>query len=208
MGTALEKAMNGEKVADGAVKGALKEAVEKLENMGGRLSKFKERGESTADALISTVEMQGAVMVASMAEGYWGEEKMDVGPVDVRAVGGFGLGGYGLYQAMQGKKGYEHALALGNGLLATVSCRLGRNAGKALREKSEKGNKDAGKASSAPANAAPASAPPAIPDAAGDYGDLVRDIVFTEHETAGRGGGGRKEPARHKPNRFIPAEAA
>lgn len=202
MGSALERAMKGEKVADGATKSALKEAVEKLESMGGRISKFKERGESTVDALISTAEIQGTVMVASMAEGFWGEDKMDIGPIDIRAAGGLITGGYGLYQAMEGKKGYEHALAIGNGLLATVSCRLGRNAGKALREKGEKKPDAKDKPASPPANAAPS-----IAVNEGDFGDLVRDIVMTEDETGGRRGG-RKEPARHKPNRFIPVDEA
>ena len=44
------------------------------------------------------------------------------------------VGGYGVYQAMNGKGG-SHALAIGHGLLATGIGRIGRHAGKALAEK-------------------------------------------------------------------------
>ena len=97
------------------------------------------------DALIYAGETQGTVFVASFAEGYLGEEKMDVGPVDLRLAGGIASAGYGIYNVMTGKGG-EHALAVGNGLISTALSRVGRNAGKALAEKKEKdkGEKKAG----------------------------------------------------------------
>ena len=66
----------------------LNEALDKVKNLGGRLSKMKEVGESVAEAVIATAETQGTVFAASFAEGYFGEEKMDVGPVDMRLGGG------------------------------------------------------------------------------------------------------------------------
>lgn len=204
MTTALSKAMQGEKVPDRQQKGALAEAVGKLKNLGGRISKAKEKSEAVADAVIATAEMQGAAFGASFAEGYFGEEKMDVGPVDLRVGGGLLVGGYGLYQTMTGKGG-SHSLAIGNGLLAIGLGRVGRNAGKALAEKREK--KEGQEQPAGQGAAAPAHPPPAqIPAAQGDFGDLVRDIFLTPNasgaETAGRGA-----PERHRPSRFIRADA-
>lgn len=209
--TALSKALQGEKVPDKAQKGALAEAVDKIKNLGGRISRAKEMSETVADAVIHTAETQGTVFAASFAEGYLGEDKMDVGPVDLRLAGGILLGGYGLYSSMSGKGG-EHALALGNGLLATGIARVGRNAGRALADK----NRKPGDATQSPAptaqapttTATPASTPPAIPLADGDFGDLVRDIFYTEKTAGDDPDGRKKEPARHRPSRFIRAEAA
>jgi hypothetical protein len=204
--TALSKALQGEKLPDKQQKGALAEAVDKIKNLGGRISRAREVSETVAEAVLHTAETQGTVFAASFAEGYFGEERMDVGPVDLRLAGGLVVGGYGLYSTMNGKGG-SHALALGNGLLATGISRIGRNAGRALADK-----KKAGDTAQAPAQV-PAQPPmaalpaPAIPQADGDFGDLVRDIFLTpdasgEPETAGR----RKD--RHRPSRFIRADAA
>ena len=202
MTTALSKAMQGEKVPDKQQRGALAEAVGKLKNLGGRISKAKEKSEAVAEAVIATAEMQGAVFGASFAEGYFGEEKMDVGPVDMRVGGGLLVGGYGLYKTMTGSGG-SHALALGNGLLATGLGRVGRNAGKALAEKKDKKAQDPAATQQAAAQPPP---PAQLPAAQGDFGDLVRDIFLTPNasgaETAGRGA-----PERHRPSRFIRADA-
>ena len=225
--TALSKAMNGEKIPETQQKGALTEAVDKLKNMGGRLSKVKEVAENVGDAVLHTAETQGTVFAASFAEGYLGEEKLDLGPVDIRTVGGVIIGGYGMYKTMTGKGG-EHAMAIGNGLLATGVGRMGRNAGRALAEKYRGNGGTPGNGAGANANAnggngagnagnaappAPPPAPPAIPQANGDFGELVRDIFLTpdtagaeapKPETAGRS----TVPARYKPSRFIRAQAA
>ncbi|MFN7132582.1 MAG: hypothetical protein ACK4N5_10915, partial [Myxococcales bacterium] len=131
MSTALQKAVAGEKVPDSKKTGVLNEALDKVKSLGGRLSRAKELSETLAEAVIATAETQGTVFAASFAEGYLGEEKMDIGPVDLRLGGGLLVGGYGLYQSMSGKGG-SHALAIGNGLLATGIGRIGRHAGKAL----------------------------------------------------------------------------
>ncbi len=200
--TALDKAISGEKVSDKQAKGALADAVGKIKNLGGRITKAREVSEAMADAVIHTAETQGTVFVASFAEGYWGEDKMDLGPVDMRVGGGLIVGGYGLYKTMTGKGG-SHALALGNGLLATGVGRVGRNAGKALAEKNNKpAPPPAAAATPQPANQGSQAAPPAI-EANGDFGALVRDILLSPNgEEAGA------VPARARPSRFLRATAA
>jgi hypothetical protein len=177
--TDLEKAVSGEKVPDRKKTGVLNAALGKLKSAGGRLAKMKELGEHVADAVIATAETQGTVFAASFAEGYFGEEKMDLGPVDMRLGGGLAVGGYGLYQAMS-RKGGQHALAIGNGLIATGVGRIGRHAGKALAEKKAAGNPPPAAQAPAPAAApAPATAgtPPAI--AADDIGEIARMVRMT-----------------------------
>ena len=177
MNTALSKAMNGEKVSDGQAKGALAEAVGKLKNFGGRISRTAKLSEAIADAVIATAETQGTVFAASFAEGYFGEEKMDLGPIDMRLGAGLALGGYGLYKSMTGK-GSTHALALGNGLMATGIGRIGRHAGKALAEK--KNAPAAPPAAAAAPAAVPATAGVARPQlAADDIGEIARMVRMT-----------------------------
>ncbi|MEQ1571366.1 MAG: hypothetical protein ABMA64_37405, partial [Myxococcota bacterium] len=95
--TALSKALQGEKLPDKQQKGALAEAVDKIKNLGGRISRAREVSETVAEAVLHTAETQGTVFAASFAEGYFGEDRMDVGPVDLRLAGGLVVGGYGLY---------------------------------------------------------------------------------------------------------------
>ena len=212
--TALAKAMGGQELSEKQTKGALAEAVEKLTKEGGKLSKLKENMGNLGDAMIHAGETQGTVFVASFAEGYLGEEKMDIGPVDLRLAGGVASAGYGFYNVMTGKGG-EHALAVGNGLISTAIGRVGRNAGRALAEKREKG-KGEKKADAAPAadSAKPAPATDkekaAIEEAGGDFGDFVRDIFLTPDGDAAEGRRERRgeRVERHKPTRFIRATVA
>ncbi len=194
MSTALNKAVAGDKVPDSKKNGVLAEALDKVKSMGGRFSKMKEVSETLADAVIATAETQGTVFAASFAEGYFGEEKMDVGPVDMRLGGGLLLGGYGLYKTMSGKGG-AHALALGNGLLATGIGRIGRHAGKALAEKKST------PATPAPAAAAPAPAVPATAGhpqlAADDIGEIARMVRMTPG-TEGEAIEGRRRRQRQR----------
>lgn len=194
MSTALASAVQGNKIPDSKKNGVLNEALDKVKSMGGRFTRMKEMSEQLADAVIATAETQGVVFAASFAEGYLGEEKMDVGPVDVRTAGGLLLGGYGLYKTMSGKGG-AHALALGNGLLATGIGRIGRHAGKALADKKAAPATPAAD----PGQAAPAPAPaqPQIKgDDIGEIARMVRMTPGTEGERVeGRrrqGGGGRE----------------
>ena len=177
---ALAKVMNGEKIPDSQAKGALAAAASKLKSMGGRVGRMKELGEQVAEAVIATAETQGTVFAASFAEGYFGEEKMDLGPVDMRLGGGLVLGGYGVYQAMNGKGG-SHALAIGNGLLATGIGRIGRHAGKALAEKKAAPATPPPAQTPAPA-AAPAPVAAGVPThaiAADDIGEIARMVRMT-----------------------------
>ena len=216
--TALAKAMDGKELSDKQTKGALAEAMEKLSREGGKLSKLKDNMGNVGDSLIHTGEMQGTVFMASFAEGYLGEEKMDVGPVDLRLAGGVVSAGYGIYNVLTGKGG-EHALAVGNGLISTALARVGRNAGKALAEKKDKKEeKKADSSSQPPAKGAESKGdePKALPGAGasagdapsqGDFGDLVRDIFLTPDEDAAEGRRERRgeRPERAKPSRFIRA---
>lgn len=206
--TALAKAMNGENLSERQAKGALADALGKLGKEGGKLSRLKENMGNLGDALLHAGETQGTVFVASFAEGYFGEEKMDVGPVDLRLAGGVVTAGYGFYNVMTGKGG-EHALAVGNGLLATGIARVGRNAGKALAEKKDKGKGEGAGSSAASGSGQAEGAPKQVTgneggQAEGDFGELVRDIFLTPdgESTEGRRGGA---PQRHRPSRFIRA---
>ena len=204
MNTALSKAMNGEKVSDGQAKGALAEAVGKLKSFGGKISKTAKLSEAVADAVIATAETQGAVFAASFAEGYFGEEKMDLGPIDMRLGAGLALGGYGLYKSMTGK-GSTHALALGNGLLATGIGRIGRHAGKALAEKKNApATPPAAAAAPAPA-AAPATAGiPARPQlAADDIGEIARMVRMTPGTEGESIEGRRRRQREGRSDRFV-----
>lgn len=195
----LQQAMNGEKVPETKQKGALTEAVGKIKNLGGQLSKVKEVSERVGDTLLYTAETQSMVFAGSFVEGYFGEDRMDLGPVDLRTASGLVISGYGMYKTMTGKGG-EHALALGTGLLATGVARMGRNAGHALAEKY------AAKNPAPPAPAAPAT-PPAVPQTSGDFGELVRDIFLTPDAAGQPETAGRNLPTRHKPSRFLRADA-
>jgi len=182
----LKTAMTGGKVPDSKMKGVFSEAIAKAKNLTGRFNKAREMSEELADAVIATAETQGTVFAATFAEGYLGEEKMDIGPVDLRLGGGLLLGGYGLYKTMSGKGG-SHALALGNGLMAAGIGRIGRHAGRALAEKK---NGSATPPAQAPAAApAPVAAPPAQikGDDIGEIARMVRMVPGTEGEdVAGR----------------------
>ncbi len=214
--TALEKAIGGAPLSDKQKESALAQAVEKLTKGEGKLSKLKENMGNVGDALIHTGETQGTVFIASFAEGYLGEDKMDIGPVDLRMAGGIASAGYGFYNVMSGKGG-EHALAVGNGLISTALARVGRNAGKALAEKRarDKGEKKATESAGTPAADTKAADNKALPGGGephqeGDFGELVRDIFLTPDGDAAEGRRERRgeRVERHRPSRFIRATVA
>ncbi len=168
--TAMQKAMSGEKVPESKTRAVLNEALSQAKNLGNRIARAREVSEELAEAVLQTAETQGTVFAASFAEGYFGEEKMDVGPVDLRLGGGLLVGGYGLYKSMSGKGG-SHALAIGNGLLAVGIGRIGRHAGRALAEKKN--------GSSTPPAQPPAAAPApvAAPATRGEPAQLAADDI-------------------------------
>ncbi len=77
--------------------------------------------------------MQGTVFAASFAERYFGQERMELGPVDPRLAGGLVVGGYCLQSTMNGTGG-SHARARERPRRHLIS-RIGRNAGRALADK-------------------------------------------------------------------------
>jgi len=176
------------------------EAAGKLKSLGGKFTRAREMSETIADAVIATAETQGTVFAASFAEGMYGEEKMDLGPVDMRLGGGLVLAGYGLYKSMSGKGG-THALALGNGLLCTGIARIGRNAGRALAEK-----KATAQATQTPAPVAAAAPVPAPPQLKGDdIGEIARMVRMTPGTEGERVEGRRRDRDGDRNDRFVRA---
>jgi hypothetical protein len=133
--TALNKALRGEPVTEKQAQGALSQAVGRLSNLGKKTEKTKEAIAETGAMVIHTAETQGTLFLASMAEGYFGKTKLEVGGVDVRAPLAIATQGYGIYETMSGKKSGGHALALGNGLMGSWLASVGMSAGRTLREK-------------------------------------------------------------------------
>ncbi|MCK6527661.1 hypothetical protein L6R50_08890 [Myxococcota bacterium] len=131
MTTALQKAIKGEKVSEAQAPRALAEAVDRITSLSKRAAKAKEVVAATGEAAIATAEMQGAVVLSSVAEGYFGQPKMEVAGIDLRAPVGLLTLGFGFYQMATGGGG-EHALALGNGVTASWVASLGRRAGERL----------------------------------------------------------------------------
>jgi hypothetical protein len=134
--TALQTAMQGGKVSDKAAQGALGNAVSRIANLTKKANTSKEAMMETGTLVLHTAETQGSLFLASMAEGYLGEEKLKLGPVDLRAPVGLLAQGYGLYQTITGQKGAgQHVLALGNGVMGSWLANVARNAGRTLAEK-------------------------------------------------------------------------
>ncbi len=182
--TALQKAIDGQKLNDTQVKGALSQAVDKITSLSKRAEKAKDSVETTATAAIHTAEIQGSVFLASLAEGYFGADRMKPGGViDIRAGVAVAGIGYGLYEAMSGKGG-GHVLSIANGIGASYLACVGRAAGQILAEKRGM-------------SPAPIPAPPAILDNPVVQGP-EREIHLTP------------EPRRRRAgrNRFTRAEAA
>ncbi|MCB9686017.1 MAG: hypothetical protein H6738_24465 [Alphaproteobacteria bacterium] len=134
--SALNKAMNGDKVTDRQAKGALSQAVDKISSLTKRAQKSKEAMAETGAMVVHTAETQGSLFLSSMAEGYFGSDKLKIGSVDIRAPVGLLAQGYGLYEAMSGKgSAAGHALALGNGVMGSWLASVAVSAGRTLAEK-------------------------------------------------------------------------
>ena len=134
--SALAAAMKGDKVNDRQAKTALGQAVTRIASLTKRANASKEAMAHTGSMVVHTAETQGSLFLASMAEGYFGEEKLKVGSVDVRAPLALAAQGYGLYDTMKGgKNGGAHLLALGNGLMGSWLATVARKAGQTLATK-------------------------------------------------------------------------
>ena len=206
----LEKAIKGEKVSEKQTKTALGQAVKKIANLTKKADGSSLALKETGGAALSTVETQGSLFLASMAEGYLGPDKIKVGAVDVRAPLAFVGVGYGLYEVMTGGAGGAHALALGNGLMGSWLASVGVQAGKTLAEKKTGGG-----------STAPTSTPPVQPTVQGDItlpqpqatialpqpavqGDFdmpVREVTLTPEPVAVEPSHGRPEGPTRRPKR-------
>lgn len=134
--TALQTALGGGKVSDKAAQSALGEAVGRIANLTKRAQHSKEALVETGTVVMHAAEAQGALFLASLAEGYLGEDKIKLGSVDLRATLGLVAQGYGLYQTMTGQKGSgAHVMAAGNGLMGSWLASVARNAGRTLAER-------------------------------------------------------------------------
>lgn len=134
--SALATAMKGGKVTERQAQSALGQAVTKIANLTKKAESSKEAMLETGTLVLHTAETQGSLFLASMAEGYLGEDKLKMGSVDLRAPVGLIAQGYGLYQTMQGQKGAgAHVLAIGNGVMGSWLATVARNAGRTLAEK-------------------------------------------------------------------------
>jgi hypothetical protein len=230
-GTALQTAMQGGKVSDKAARSALGDAVSRISNLTKRANTSKEAMMETGTLVLHTAETQGSLFLASLAEGYLGEEKLKVGPVDLRAPVALLAQGYGLYQTITGQKGAgQHVLALGNGVMGSWLANVGRNAGRTLAERRSTPNPGAttttttstptpGPVIPAPVvvmQGAPALPPPPLvpswPETAGPMREVLLtpepfagpqpEVLLTpEPTTAG-------EPRRREHNRFVRAGRA
>lgn len=127
-----EPAFNG--MSDKKKMELLTQIQSKLDSTKEKLGALKEHAGEAGLQLLHTGEMLGTVTLASGAEGYFGAEKLKVGGVDLRFVGGAALGFWGLYETLQGKNG-GHQLAFGNGLLASGIASMAQDMGRTLAEK-------------------------------------------------------------------------
>lgn len=151
--SALQKVMQGGKVSEKSAQSALGTAVGRIANLTRRANTTKEAMMETGTLVLHTAETQGSLFLASMAEGYFGDDKLKVGSLDLRAPIGLLAQGYGFYQTMTGQKGAgAHVLAIGTGVMGSWLASVGRNAGQTLAEKQ-----------GAPATQAAAPPPAAVP---------------------------------------------
>ncbi len=210
--TPLNAAMNGQvdNLTANQTKSALGQAVDKIAGLTKKAGQSKEAVMETGKLVLHTAENQGTLFLASMAEGFFGKEKLEVGGLDVRAPTAVLAQGYGLYETITGKKGGGHALAIGNGLMGSWLASVAVKAGRTLRDKRNAPAQPNQAQVPAQPQAQPQmvmvpatqgvpqlQGPPAIPDAL--LQGPVREVLLTpepsaegEEELAGR---------RHRPGR-------
>jgi len=136
-GSALQTAMKkgADKVPERQTKGALGQAVDRISSLTRRADKTKAAVAETGAKVVHTAETQGTLFLASMAEGYFGGDKLKIGGVDLRGPIGIAAQGFGLYESMSGKGG-GHSLAIGNGLMGSWLASVAVKAGQKLKDKS------------------------------------------------------------------------
>lgn len=168
--TPLQVAMDGGDVSEKQAQSALGDAVSKIASLTRKNNITKEQMEETGEQVVNTGLTQGSLFLSSLAEGYFGPEKMKVGGVDMRAGLGVAATGYGLYQTITGEEGGAGYLAAGNGVFGSWLATVGRDAGQALAEKRNKGKDGAPAASAGPAATQPNTVTPPA-EAAPSTGD-------------------------------------
>ena len=97
--TTLKTALGGstDSLTANQTKSALGQAVDKITGLSKKASQSKEAVMETGTLVLHTAENQGTLFLASMAEGYFGEDKLKVGGLDLRAPTAIVAQGYGLY---------------------------------------------------------------------------------------------------------------
>ena len=131
---ALAAVMQGKKVGDAAARSGLEEAAGKITRLKKAADTMKEHAVAAGMDIVHSAEIQGSVFLASMAEGYFGADKLKWGGIDVRAPLGIAGIGYGVYETLTGESN-GHALAFGNGVFASWMANLGVKAGQVVKEK-------------------------------------------------------------------------
>lgn len=206
----LQEAMKDGKQAkdlpDSRKNGLLDEAMDRLRSLGKGLEKSKDQISTVTDSLMTTTELQVANAAGNFAEGLYGRDKLQLGPVDGRTAAGLALSAKGLYDVVRGKATGTHYLAVGNGLMAAGVGSSAREAGLALREKWDKGKKEEQPAPQPQVQQPPA--PPAAPPV--HEGDLDRLVEGLSRQIAARAIHHRDDPpprgprARPGPDRRPP----
>jgi hypothetical protein len=170
-GSALQTAMKkgADKVPDRQTKGALGQAVDRIASLTRRADKTKAAVAETGAKVVHTAETQGTLFLASMAEGYFGGDKLKVGGVDLRGPIAIAAQGYGLYESMSGKGG-GHSLAIGNGLMGSWLASVAVKAGQKLKDKGAAPAPPTGMQGELPAQPTVQPALPAVPQ--GIHGDV------------------------------------
>jgi hypothetical protein len=177
--TALQTAMKKgpDKVPDRQAKGALGQAVDKIASLTRRADKTKAAVAQTGAKVVHTAETQGSLFLASMAEGYFGGEKLKLGGVDVRGPVAIVAQGFGLYESMSGKGG-GHSLAIGNGLMGSWLASVAVKAGQKLKD----GKSDAPPAPTGMQGELPGITPTGVlpaPPQSVDLAGPVREVTLT-----------------------------
>lgn len=137
--TALQKAVgeDGKIKTDNPnlLKNALQAATEMVDKGTKKVERMQERADHALSLGIMAGEVQGTAFVASMAEGYLGEEKIKLWGVDARAGLALGLQGWGLYEAFTGKgdNAGAHQVGVGAGMGASYLSSVGSKLGAELR---------------------------------------------------------------------------
>lgn len=195
--TALRAAMRGGKVSERQTKSALSAAVSKIAGLTRRAQRSKEAMTETGSAVIHTAEVNGSLFLASLAEGYFGADRLKVGSVDLRAPAGIAAVGFGLYETMSGKSTGGHALAIGNGVLGSWLASVATQAGRTLAEKR------ASPPEAPPAfHLTPAIQGPALPEP--ELEGPLREVLLTPESESREGPGWLPRRRRRRRGRPMP----